>query len=361
MPGYYDVLAQGPRTPSLIEIMQAAGLTRAQRDQRAFQREQFDLQKEQATAERQADIAAKTQKEAATKQTMLANKQRYFAQLLEANPGQSEQILQAASKHGIDIGQPVVSLPGGEEIEASPVGDFAQQQDPRQLSMDWQGQAAGVLGAPKPGEESRGPELDPVGRRVILEQGLAPGTPEFQQAYSKLAGIESEEKLLERKTKAGGMATDLRKEFQGNKVYKDTQEISSALRRAQSSGATPAGDIALIFSYMKLLDPGSTVREGEYASARDTAGVPDRVRNLYNQALTGRILGEAQRSDFLGQSNRLWNAQLESYNRLASQFSSLAERYGVPSGDVVLPLGMGRQGGKKSDTVEQGIVDGWGE
>ena len=35
-----------------------------------------------------------------------------------------------------------------------------------------------------------------------------------------------------------------------------------------------AGDMALIFSYMKMLDPNSTVREGEYATAQDAGSIP---------------------------------------------------------------------------------------
>jgi hypothetical protein len=98
--------------------------------------------------------------------------------------------------------------------------------------------------------------------------------------------------------------------------------------------------MALIFSYMKLLDPGSTVREGEYASVEQAAGVPEKVRHLYNKALEGRILGEGQRKDFLSQSSRLFQAQMAIYNRLAGTYASLAHRYGVAPGDVVLPLGL---------------------
>jgi hypothetical protein len=65
----------------------------------------------------------------------------------------------------------------------------------------------------------------------------------------------------------------LRDDFlKGSKVFVDTKD---AYTRIQDSASDPsaAGDLALIFNYMKMLDPGSTVREGEFATAQDSAGV----------------------------------------------------------------------------------------
>ena len=44
-----------------------------------------------------------------------------------------------------------------------------------------------------------------------------------------------------------------------------------------------AGDLSMIFTYMKVLDPTSVVREGEQATAQNAAGIPERTRNLYNK------------------------------------------------------------------------------
>lgn len=60
----------------------------------------------------------------------------------------------------------------------------------------------------------------------------------------------------------------------------------------------PQAQMGLIFAYMKLLDPGSTVREGEYATAQNAAGVPDKVRNEYNKAKDGGFLTPEQVRSF---------------------------------------------------------------
>jgi hypothetical protein len=51
----------------------------------------------------------------------------------------------------------------------------------------------------------------------------------------------------------------------------------------------PAGSIcALMFGYMKTLDPGSTVREGEYRRpCRTRATIPQTIQNMYNKLLAG--------------------------------------------------------------------------
>lgn len=68
---------------------------------------------------------------------------------------------------------------------------------------------------------------------------------------------------------------------------------------SQASNPTPAGDLSLIFSYMKLLDPNSTVREGEFANAQNAGSIDDKVRNMYNKVKKGTRLTDTQRKDFV--------------------------------------------------------------
>ncbi|BCV06223.1 MAG: hypothetical protein CM15mV128_240 [Caudoviricetes sp.] len=57
---------------------------------------------------------------------------------------------------------------------------------------------------------------------------------------------------------------------------------------------------------MKVLDPTSVVREGEQATAANAAGVPSRVRNAFNKALTGEKLSLEQRKDFVSTAIKLF-------------------------------------------------------
>ena len=134
---------------------------------------------------------------------------------------------------------------------------------------------------------------------------------------------------------------ELRQEYLG--LTKDYKIIQSAWRSIRSAGErketdppSPASDMALIFGFMKLLDPTSTVREGEYATAQNATGIPGRVQNAYNKAIDGVILNIDQRNDFLGQSKKQYDARLGEYKELKTTYTKLAKRKGFDPENVVL-------------------------
>lgn len=100
-------------------------------------------------------------------------------------------------------------------------------------------------------------------------------------------------------------------------------------REANPGGVSPASDIGLVFGYMKMLDPGSVVREGEYATAANAAGIPERVRNAYNKAMKGEFLAPEQRQDFLGQAAELYSTARKTADGVAGRYRSLASQYGA--------------------------------
>lgn len=137
-------------------------------------------------------------------------------------------------------------------------------------------------------------------------------------------------------------ASALRKEFNALSEVKDFKEIDRAYSNIQSAAknVSAAGDLSLIFSYMKLLDPGSTVREGEFANAQNAGGVDDKARAAYNNVVSGQRLTESQRADFVGQSRSLYETQRQRYTKAAEMYRGLAERQGARADDVVgLPTG----------------------
>jgi len=57
------------------------------------------------------------------------------------------------------------------------------------------------------------------------------------------------------------------------------------------NGRMGFNDVAMIFAFMKTLDPTSVVRESEYATAANAGtGVPERIWKAYNKARNGEIL-----------------------------------------------------------------------
>lgn len=111
---------------------------------------------------------------------------------------------------------------------------------------------------------------------------------------------------------------------------------SSANVEALSKNPSAASDIALIFQYMKILDPASVVREGEFATAQNAAGVPDRIMNIYNRIISGQRLNESQRADFVSQARTLAGTKLDQYRRDIDQYRAVAERSKVNPANVIL-------------------------
>lgn len=128
----------------------------------------------------------------------------------------------------------------------------------------------------------------------------------------------------------------LRKEVSNTtKDYRTVREASASLE-ALSKNPSAASDIAIIFSFMKILDPQSVVREGEFATAQNAAGVPDRVVNVYNRILSGQRLNDNQRNDFLTQARSLAQTQSQQYQRVIDQYRDTAQRLRVDPRNVIL-------------------------
>lgn len=158
-------------------------------------------------------------------------------------------------------------------------------------------------------------------------------------------GAKKESDAAKAKMEIGKEGSRLRKELLGIPAVKKAIEAKVALGKIETAAKakSPAGDMALVFSFMTVLDPGSTVREGEYANARNAAGVPERVRNAYNQALDGVLLSDQQRADFSARATDLYKSQAEPARKLFREFSGYAERAGLNPAEVLPDIGFGEE------------------
>jgi len=134
-----------------------------------------------------------------------------------------------------------------------------------------------------------------------------------------------------------------RKEFTALPQVKSFADQTAAYGRIISSVAdpSPAGDLSLIFNYMKVLDPGSVVREGEFATAQNAGSIDDRTRGLYNRIVSGERLSEAQRADFADRATRLYSGAEQQYRDIADQYGGFAQAAGLPVERVIPDFGFG--------------------
>lgn len=127
---------------------------------------------------------------------------------------------------------------------------------------------------------------------------------------------------------------ELRRELSSNTTLKRAQEVKEAYRKIQTVNDNAAGDMSLIYGYMKILDPGSTVREGEFANAQNSAGIPERVRNLYNRAQSGDRLGPDQRLQFKKEAENIYAVNKGEEDRVLSNYKNIAQRNGLNFSNV---------------------------
>lgn len=93
---------------------------------------------------------------------------------------------------------------------------------------------------------------------------------------------------------------------------------------------SPQAQIAMVFQFMRSLDPTSTVREGEYATAQNAAGVPDRIRNYWNALASGRFLTPTQIDGFTSEAKSIAENADRELTTYAQQQAKRAQMGGVP-------------------------------
>lgn len=122
----------------------------------------------------------------------------------------------------------------------------------------------------------------------------------------------------------------LGKAFKNEPIYKDYSDMKSAYSQVVSSlsQGTPIGDVAGATKVMKLLDPGSVVRESELGIAMAASGRMDRLQNYFSNMMSGQKLTPTQREDFKALSNELYSAAGQAYNQKRKEYEQFGDAYG---------------------------------
>ena len=92
---------------------------------------------------------------------------------------------------------------------------------------------------------------------------------------------------------------------------------------------TGAGDLSFIFQYMKMLDPRSVVREGEFETAKKTGGIPASVWAAYEGIKNGRLLSAQVKADFLSAASKMYMQEVSNYNAELGTYRDIATANGL--------------------------------
>jgi len=173
-----------------------------------------------------------------------------------------------------------------------------------------------------------------------FQTSLRAGTPD-------LTLLELDTKEIENRARGGKTTGDieqsLRKEF--TTASKDFVQIRDSFTRinATAQNPSPAGDLAFIFNYMKMLDPGSVVRESEFRTAADAQEFMERkgfTSDALKRIWVGERLSDAARQDFLSKSREIFDGMAALQGKNEETFRRLATDRNINPDNVAIDLGL---------------------
>ena len=178
------------------------------------------------------------------------------------------------------------------------------------------------------GEKIRAPIQVDIGTHIEFRDSLDPN-----KVIARVA------KAKDGSGKDFGNALALRKEFNGEGIYKGYQEVKNAWSQINTglNAKSPAGDLAAATKFMKLLDPTSVVRESELLMAMQASGALDRLYNYAQMRVAGTKLTPTQREDFRALSDEFYKTSLNQYNEKFNEYRDIALRNNLNPDDIGKP------------------------
>jgi len=119
-------------------------------------------------------------------------------------------------------------------------------------------------------------------------------------------------------------------------VFKNTQSSKTSILKIRAGANDPSafGDLSLIKSFERTLDPGSSVREGEFAVAASTGSLGQNIQSWYAKITAGERLSPEQRQDIAQTAERLHKAQLIIQAEADKDIISRARSRGISDEDI---------------------------
>jgi len=121
----------------------------------------------------------------------------------------------------------------------------------------------------------------------------------------------------------------------GDDYYKETigtgfTEINKQWTNMETAGTGGAGDISIMYSYIKMLDPDSAVREGELALAAKAAGLPDNIiKSAKKLDSKGSGLGPEMRRQMIAEGARIYNNAAGKQQIIIDNYTNKAKYAGI--------------------------------
>lgn len=151
-----------------------------------------------------------------------------------------------------------------------------------------------------------------------------------------------EKEDADKKVKDRDMTWKMGQAWNKDHTTKETAIMDASFDKIKESleSGSAVGDTAVIFAFMKMLDPGSVVREGEQQLFLRADGILNKLGLGYlSDVLYGNAkLTEPQKQKVAEVASRYHAAQLRAQERVDNQYRTNAEQFGLDA-DMVVPKG----------------------
>lgn len=150
--------------------------------------------------------------------------------------------------------------------------------------------------------------------------------------------------------------------FKSEPIVKNYNEVANKAETVSAiinGGMGGPGDLAVVFEFMKALDPTSVVREAEYEAASKSGNIFAGTWTRFNKGYfdpQGGILPEQVKQDFVKAINVKMAVAQKQYDNLANEYSSVATRQGLDPRNVVIGYGNAFNPETPSDPESQAAV-----
>jgi len=128
----------------------------------------------------------------------------------------------------------------------------------------------------------------------------------------------------------------LRQEYRADsKTYVELKRQVGIIRSSLKDPSA-AATLSAATAYMKMLDPGSVVRESELGMAMQASGALDRMSNYMNVIQQGKVLTQQQKEDFGRLAEQYMAAADEAQTKLNQSYADIANRSGLNADNIVI-------------------------
>ena len=203
---------------------------------------------------------------------------------------------------------------------------------------------AGEVTDIKPAEKVKQPMLDANGKEItkkvvlgygkfVKERKMSDGTWEKLGTAEPPAKTQQSDLTLAQKVNA---ENQLRQDYRtDSKTFLELKRQVGIIHKSLNDPSA-AGALSAATAYMKMLDPGSVVRESELAMAMQATGALDRLMNYTNVIQRGKVLTAQQKADFGRLAKQFMEAADQAQENLNKTYSDIALRNKLNPENIIM-------------------------